>query len=93
MKVRQFCCGCSLRTGAIIVGVVETLGGLIEVILYIVAAAEAEPDPREKENILDALDTIRVSNIILAGVTIILTILSALIILGVKLLYTRTSWW
>ncbi|XP_021919343.1 uncharacterized protein LOC110829665 [Zootermopsis nevadensis] len=84
VMLRTCCCGWSLGTGTIIIGIVETLGGITNVILSIIAAAEAELDPRAEESVLDALDTIKVTNILLAVVAAVLTILGVLLIAGAK---------
>jgi len=62
VMLRQCCCGCSLATGTIIIGIVETVGGFVKVVLYFIAAIQAS-DLKTDKNVLDAIDTITVTNI------------------------------
>lgn len=82
--LKQFCCGCSLTSGTIIIGIIETLGGIVSVFLNIIAAIEASEDLKNKKNVFDALDTITITNIILAIIAMLFTTLAVLLIVGAK---------
>lgn len=83
VKLRQCCCGCSLSTGTIIIGIIETVSGFLNVVLCFIAAIEAN-DLKKETDALDALDTITVTNIILGIIAALATVLAVLLILGAK---------
>lgn len=87
--LRQCCCGCSLSTGTIIIGIIETVSGFVNVVLCFIAAIEAN-DLKKETTALDAMDTITVTNIILGIIAALSTVLAVLIILGAK--WSKTSY-
>lgn len=81
--LRECCCGCSLKTGTIIIGIIEAVGGFVNVVLCFIAAIEAN-DLKNESNVLDAIDTITVTNIILGIIAALSAVLAGLLILGAK---------
>ncbi|XP_023702869.1 uncharacterized protein LOC111862040 isoform X1 [Cryptotermes secundus] len=89
VMLRQCCCSFSLGTGTIIIGIIEMIGGITNVVLGIIAAIQASTGPMTEENILDALITIRVTSIILTLIAALFTLMAVLLIIGAR---RNTPW-
>lgn len=84
VMLRQCCCSFSLGTGTVIIGIIEMIGGIVNVILSIITVIEASAGPTTQEDTLDAIITLKVTNIILTFIAALFTMMAVLLIIGAR---------